>query len=354
MNLENYMVSPNEYKKAAKALENALDMNTKQRLFPNKYLYHPINKLNNTTKSQLLKKLSNSKIPTDITKLIMGAKTSYSGKNSTKNSRKIYYNKTIHTPTLKTKKRFFQHVANKAFKKIKNKFGNPNDNGYLKIVEKYQRQLDVLRKHLFQYEKRVNKVIPIAFKLRVKTIKALDGLKNNTSKNVFMKKMVIVENQISKDKVFKHIKRIYISTKIKYYEEFIKIFFKIEEAINNFEKEYGYKIDIPNFWNVNVNDTITNKTISFNDGVRYYTKYYKDVLFTRFLLSKKFRHAYYDEQGTGDEQKHNKHLNEMFNIFSKGFKKANRNALKKIFNREFMFHIHEFIKRKYGYSLFEE
>ena len=84
MNLENYMVSPNEYKKAAKALENALDMNTKQRLFPNKYLYHPINKLNNTTKSQLLKKLSNSKIPTDITKWIMGAKTSYYGKNSTK------------------------------------------------------------------------------------------------------------------------------------------------------------------------------------------------------------------------------------------------------------------------------
>ena len=101
-------------------------------------------------------------------------------------------------------------------------------------------------------------------------------------------------------------------------------------------------------------DTITNKTIYFNDGVRYYTKYYKDVLFTRFLLSKKFRHAYYDEQVTGDEQKHNKYLNEMFNIFSKGFKKANRNSLKRIFNREFMFHIHEFIKRKYGYGLFEE
>ena len=82
-------------------------MNTKMRLFPDKYLYHPINTLNNKTKAELINKFHNKKIPSDIIGKIMGAETSYSRKPTTKHNRKIYYDKIQNQLTLHEKNKFF-------------------------------------------------------------------------------------------------------------------------------------------------------------------------------------------------------------------------------------------------------
>ena len=68
------VVKLNEYTKALKAFENALNLDTKMRLFPDKYLYHPINTLNNKTKAELINKFHNKHIPSNIIGKILGSK----------------------------------------------------------------------------------------------------------------------------------------------------------------------------------------------------------------------------------------------------------------------------------------
>ena len=107
------VVKLNEYTKALKAFENALNLDTKMRLFPDKYLYHPINTLNNKTKAELINKFHNKHIPSNIIGKIMGAETSYSRKPTTKHNRKIYYDKIQNQLTLQEKKQLFRNAASK-------------------------------------------------------------------------------------------------------------------------------------------------------------------------------------------------------------------------------------------------
>ena len=79
-----------------------------------KTFYHPINTLNTWTKAQLVKNLKEKVPELELIKRILGTKTAYTGKNSTMNSRKIYYDKASKMPTLENKISLLNNVQTKA------------------------------------------------------------------------------------------------------------------------------------------------------------------------------------------------------------------------------------------------